>query len=255
MERALDVLELLETSEGRLTLTEIVRHLGLPKGSAHRLLATLKARGYVEQRGGSGRGGYGLGARLVAMSARAQGQWDVARAAQEPMRRLAEATGEGCQLSVRSGGRTLCIARVASPSHPEVALMGGVGSSFPLHAVAVGKALLAWASDAERDAYLASGPLTALTPHTITDPDALRAELETIRREGIARDHEEYKRGLRAVAAPVFDAEGRDAVAAVALPLLVGAAADGIEDWEIESAVRAAADEASRALGHRGGSL
>lgn len=256
VERALDVLELLETSDSRLSLTEIARRLSLPKGSAHRLLTALKSRGYIEQRGGiDGRGGYGLGVRLVALAARSQGSWDVVRAALEPMRRLAQATGEGCQLSVRSGGRALCIARVPSPSHPEVALMGGIGSSFPLHAVAVGKALIAFAPEFERADYLAAGdgPLAAFTPQTIVAPGTLAAELESIRKDGIARDREEYKRGLRAIAAPIFDAEGTDAVAAIAVPLLAGGQGGGMEEAKIENAVRAAALEASRALGYRGG--
>jgi DNA-binding IclR family transcriptional regulator len=246
VERALDVLELLESSEGRLTLSEIVAQLGLPKGSAHRLLSTLKARGYIEQSGGA-RSGFGLGARVVALAARAQGQLDVVRAAREPMRRLAEATGEGCQLSIRSGGSAVCALRVAAPSHPEVALMGGVGSSFPLHAVAVGKALLAFAPPAEQEAYLA-GELAVYTPSTIVDPARLSDELAAIRETGIARDDQEYKRGLRALAAPIFEANGI-VRSALALPLLVGGHTD---EPLIEIELRRAAAETSRAMGYRG---
>ena len=249
VDRALDVLELLAAAPNRLTLSEIIARLNLPKGSAHRLLATLKARGYVEQRGG--RGGYGLGGRLVALAARSQGQWDVARAAHDPMRRLAALTGEGCQLSVRGGDRALCVARVAAPSHPEVTLMGGVGSSFPLHAVAVGKALLAFAPPAEQTTYLAT-PLESFTPDTITDPDRLREELAQIARDGMARDAQEYKRGLRAVAAPIFSADsGPVAVAALALPLLVAASFNAAEEARIEATLRECAGEISRALGGR----
>ena len=248
VERALDILELLEGSDSRLTLSEISLRLGLPKGSVHRLLAALRARGYVDQGGGT-RGGFGLGARVIALAARAQGQLDVVRAAQEPMRRLAETTGEGCQLSLRSGGRAVCALRVAAPSHPEVSLMGGVGSSFPLHAVAVGKVLIAFAPDDERDAYLAS-ELAAFTPHTITDPAKLAVELIAIRENGVARDEQEYKRGLRALSAPIFEAGGV-VRAAVALPLLVGGQIDRAEEQQMENELCRAAAEISRAMGYR----
>jgi DNA-binding IclR family transcriptional regulator len=247
VERALDVLELLETSDGRLTLTEIANRLDLPKGSAHRLLTTLRTRGYIATRDGS-RGGYVLGPRLAALGARAQERLDVGRAAREPMRRLAEATGEGCQLSIRSGWQAVCIARTPSPSHPEIALTGGVGSAFPLHAVAVGKALLAFAPESIQHT-VAESNLTAFTPNTHTDPAGLLAELAAIRAEGIARDEQEYKLGLRALAAPVFDANG-NAVAAVALPLLVLAQGDDVAEANRIQALRACVVAISQALGY-----
>jgi DNA-binding IclR family transcriptional regulator len=249
VERALDILEYLETCEGRPTLTEIAARLDLPRASAHRLLATLRARGYVEQDATSRGSGYALGTRTLGIAARAQAGLDVARIAQVPMQHLAEATGEGCQLSIRSGDQALCVARVPSPQHPEVALMGRVGSAFPLHAVAVGKVLLAYAPEADRAAYL-SGQLKSFTLHTQVSPDALVREFDAIRRSGIARDEQEYKLGLRALAAPVFEHDGATIHAALGLPLLVGAVAGASEDlWEITEALRATANAISRALG------
>ncbi|HVK02522.1 MAG TPA: IclR family transcriptional regulator [Armatimonadaceae bacterium] len=245
VERALDILELLETSDGRPTLTEIAGRLGVPKGSAHRLLATLAARGYIAARGdGSLRGGFTLGPRLLTLAARAEGRVDLVDAARGPLERLAARTGEGAQLSVRAGDRAVVLLRVPSPSHPEVALMGGAGASFPLHAVAVGKALLAFAPPAERAVYLA-GELAAFTDRTIAEPGALERELAAIRDRGVARDEQEYKRGLRAFAAPVFGADGRVA-AAVAVPLLVGGPES--DDFVLE-ALRASAADISLSLG------
>jgi DNA-binding IclR family transcriptional regulator len=249
VERALDVLELLASADGRLTLTEITARLGLPKGSAHRLLTTLAARGYVAA--GDARAGFALGPRLHALAARGRNRVDLADAARGPLERLAAETGEGCQLSVRSGGRAVVLLRVASPSHPEVSLTGGAGASFPLHAVAVGKALLAFAPEPERARYLA-GRLDAQTDATVTDPARLATELDAIRSSGVARDEQEYKRGLRAFAAPVFGPDGACA-AAVALPLLVGAYPDGDAETEERfiAALRQAAAGVSRNLGFR----
>jgi DNA-binding IclR family transcriptional regulator len=119
-----------------------------------------------------------------------------------------------------------------------------VGASFPLHAVAVGKALLAFAPVEDRDRYLRDTDLAAFTPHTRTEPARLSAELDAIRAEGIARDEQEYKRGLRAFAAPVFGPDGAVA-AAIALPLLAGAAP--VDDARLEQEYIAALRDAARA--------
>ncbi|MES2463099.1 MAG: IclR family transcriptional regulator [Armatimonadota bacterium] len=246
-DRMLDILEYLETQDEPQTLTQIVQGLGLPKASAHRLLTTLRTRGYIDQ--ARARGGYGLGLRVLRLAARAREKLDLASIAQPFLRQLAEATGESCQLSVRSGSQALCIARAVSPSHPGVSLTGSVGSVFPLHAAAVGKVLLAYAPAAERELYLAR-PLTPYTPHTHIALDALAAELDSVCLAGLARDREEYKRGLSALAAPIFD-EGAEVVAALALPFLAGGnePSDADDLQTRTEALRSAALAISQALG------
>jgi DNA-binding IclR family transcriptional regulator len=243
----LDILEFLEVRDEPQTLTQIVSGLGLPKASVHRLLTTLRTRGYIEQE--RPRGGYGLGLRVLRLAARARERMDLASVAQPFLKRLAEETGESCQLSVRSGSQALCIARAASPEHPGVSLTGSVGSVFPLHAAAVGKVLLAHAPTVERELYL-TRHLAAYTPQTHDAPDALAAELDAVRLAGLAHDREEYKRGLSALAAPIFDESG-DVVAALALPFLTGG--DGgvtADDLQVKTAaLRSAAAAISEALG------
>jgi DNA-binding IclR family transcriptional regulator len=247
-DRALDILEFLEAHDEPQTLTQIVAGLGLPKASVHRLLTTLRRRGYIEQ--AQTRGGYSLGLRVLRLAARARERLDLASVAQPFLRQLAEATGESCQLSVRSGSQALCIARAASPAHPGVSLTGSVGSVFPLHAAAVGKVLLAHAPTAERELYLAR-PLAAHTPQTHVSPEALTAELDSVCQAGLARDREEYKRGLSALAAPIFD-EGGDVVAALALPFLAGSGASESADVQTKTeALQKAALAISHSLGFR----
>jgi DNA-binding IclR family transcriptional regulator len=246
-DRVLDILEFLEAQDEPQTLTQIVIGLGLPKASAHRLLTTLRTRGYIEQ--ARPRGGYGLGLRVLRLAARARERLDLASVAQPFLKQLAEETRESCQLSVRSGSQALCIARAASPAHPGVSLTGSVGSTFPLHAAAVGKVLLAYAPTAERELYLARH-LAAYTPQTHNAPDALAAELDAVAHAGLAHDREEYKRGLSALAAPIFDESG-DVVAALALPFLTGRdAGDDADDLKAKTAsLRRAALAVSQALG------
>jgi DNA-binding IclR family transcriptional regulator len=113
----------------------------------------------------------------------------------------------------------------------------------------VGKVLLAYAPTTERELYLARH-LAAYTPRTHNAPGALAAELDAVSRAGLAHDREEYKRGLSALAAPVFDESG-DVVAALALPFLTGRdAGDDTDDLRAKTAsLRSAALAISHALG------
>jgi IclR family transcriptional regulator, acetate operon repressor len=120
--------------------------------------------------------------------------------AREGMERLAHETGETVNLAVRDDGRALNVHQVNSAHF--VGVTDWTGRAAPLHATANGKVLLAFA-----DGGLPR-ELTRLTPKTITDRGDLRAELERVRREGVAVALEELELGLHAVAAPVFDCFG-----------------------------------------------
>jgi IclR family acetate operon transcriptional repressor len=80
----------------------------------------------------------------------------------------------------------------------------------------MGKVLLAWLPAAERERLLGGRRLERLTPASITDPRRLERELEQVRRRGFALDNEEAFPGIRCVAAPLRDREGR-ALAAVSV--------------------------------------
>jgi len=243
VDRALDILELFETRDEPMTLAQVVAALSLPKASAYRLLSTLTQRGYVRMVGPRG---YTLGLRNLSLAARAQERLDVVQIAAEPMRRLASEAGEACQISIRSGRFALCVARVSSPNYPDLTLIGKAGSRFPLHAVAVGKALLAYAPESERSAYISGGDLETFTPFTHSAADSLDVELADVRRSGLARDRQEYKLGLCAVAAPVFDHSGT-VVAALAVPYLVGSEKPDHDGHLVDTA-----REVSCAMGYRG---
>ena len=81
---------------------------------------------------------------------------------------------------------------------------------------ALGKMLLGSMPAELQDAYLASAPFVALTDRTITDPEALRAELRRVAAQGFAHDNGEAATGVRCFAVPVRDRQGA-AVAALSL--------------------------------------
>jgi DNA-binding IclR family transcriptional regulator len=91
-----------------------------------------------------------------------------------------------------------------------------VGTHVPLHCTASGKLFLSQMKPAQRDALIDGHALPALTPNTLTQADALRAECEAIAERGYSTDREEFMAGLVALAVPVRDRHGQ-ARAAIAV--------------------------------------
>jgi DNA-binding IclR family transcriptional regulator len=116
---------------------------------------------------------------------------------------LMERTGECVHLAVPAQGKVLYVDQVESPATLRVNAQ--VGTMNPLHCTALGKALLAFGD------LSVPTTLEAFTPHTLTDPDQLRKNLEQVRAQGYAVDDEEFDLGVRCIAVPVFDFRGKAA--------------------------------------------
>jgi DNA-binding IclR family transcriptional regulator len=202
LERALELLECFTADEPILSAAEIAQRTGLAVSSVHRLLGKLLAAGLVDkvhpQR-------YAVGLRLWKVGELSPVLLELRESALPLMLRLYEATGENVQLAVLDGGsprtaRVLYIARAVGLT--SVRTLTRVGGAFPLHTTGVGKALLA-AQDADWMAEYIRGGLAPETRHSLTDPDALHADLAKSRARGYAVTHEEMSLGTASVAAGI----------------------------------------------------
>lgn len=212
-DRVMAVLDLIG-DQGSLSFAEIVAGLELPKSSAHALLRTMEDRHYLRQDRASG--SYRLGSRIWDL-ARSRHELDDLRALVRPlMDGLVERTGETVQLATLEDLSAVYLDLSESP-HP-VKLTSRAGARLPAHTSAIGKALLAELDPAELERRLDDAELERLTEHTITDPAALIAELEAVRRRGYSVDDEEFAIGLRCIAMPIRDQDGR-AVAALSVSM------------------------------------
>ena len=214
-DRVMTILDLLGQRHA-MTFSEIAAELELPKSSAHSLLATMTERGYLEL--DSERRTYRIGLRVWQL-ARTRSDIEELRVLLEPvMDRLGAETTETIQLARLEGAEVVYLA-IIEAAHP-MKLMSTVGARLPAHGSGVGKVLLAALDPDDARARLERAlPLAALTEHTITDPDQLMSELERIRRRGYATDQEEFAIGLRCVAMPVVDGDGRTIAAlSVSIP-------------------------------------
>jgi DNA-binding IclR family transcriptional regulator len=202
VDRAVTVLELL-AKQGRAGITEIAEELGVHKSTASRLVSVLESRGLVEQLGE--RGKYVLGSGLARLASAATGRLDLTKLSQPVCEELAGRLGETVNVAVRHDGAAINISQGFGSS--AVAVQNWVGRRTPLYATSSGRVLLAHAGDAVREDLL-RGPLPSYTPHTITGPAELAAELDRVRRDGFAICFEQLETGLHAVAVPVCDPHG-----------------------------------------------
>lgn len=201
LERGLSAIELVASSEGHpLPLAEISRRLGLHRSTAHHLLQTLVALGWLRQDDETRC--YALSARPYQLTGR---KWSVAQIgeiAQSLLERLTRETGEGTSVAAWTNG-IVTIAAKHEATGP-VRVVQDIGGERPMYCTAVGKAIAGWLPQAEVVAALCRQPMLALTPKTITTLPAFEQELRRIRSAGYAIDDEEQFEGLRCIAMPVF---------------------------------------------------
>ena len=221
IDRLSDLLELLEKQPAGSTIRELTRAAALPRSTVYRCLNTLEAHGIVRR---ASSGAYRLGPRLLALAAQVATdprERHLAALAQPHLDRLSAATGEGSKLSVPAGDRALVIAVAQGGAGERVAVGVLAGKTFPIHAGAASKLLLAHLPAGEAAPLLAV-PLTRLTANTVIDAARLAAELAAIRRRGYALDRGEFAASVHALAAPVRDGSGQ-VVGALSIPFLADA--------------------------------
>ena len=248
VEKAVRIIEYLESENRPLTLTEICTGLGLPKSTTSNILSTLKHFRYIEQR--DNRGPFELGIRFLSLANNVRSHFSLTKAAAQNMEILTQETGETSKLSVLHYYESVTIHKVQSPR--EMSINTEVGRRFPLHAGAASKLLLAYASHDTKMTVLQQ-PLTRYTPNTIIDPNILAKELETIARQGYAMDKEEYIEGIVAIARPVFGGNGQ-VIASLSIPFLA-TGNNGSKVAQLLACLLLTANDISQAMGHSGSKL
>jgi DNA-binding IclR family transcriptional regulator len=241
VDQALALLEHLAGAREPQALTRLSREFGTAKATTHRLLTTLKARGYVIQDPITSR--YGFGSSCIRLAEQARVGMTTTASCRPALRRLWEATEETSILAVFQAGRSVIVD--ALDSTRPVVVTSDLGRADPLHAVSTGKVLLASRSDDEIRTIIAQG-LTRYTAGTCTSPERLRQEIERIRRDGYAVNREGYRLGVCGVAAPVRWARSGPVVAAMGACVPASRFESNVEF--LRDAVLTAAREASDAL-------
>ncbi len=200
--RALSVLESLSRKRSA-GLEELSQEMGMAKPTVYRFLLTLQELGYA-RRAESDR--WAMTLRTFNVGSRALDHLDLHSAARPIAEELAEELGETVHMGVLEGDSAVYVLKIESKY--TIRMFSRVGRRIPLYCTSIGKTLLAFMPETEREALLRELDLVAFTPRTIKDRAALDVELARIRAEGLAHDDEEHEEGIRCIGAPVFDYSG-----------------------------------------------
>lgn len=245
LRKTVRVLECFSIREPRLALSEIARRVGLPASTTHRILATLREAGFVEQAGE--RDQYRLGLKLLELGSVVLATMELHREAAPLVEALARESGETVHLGVFDGSQVVSIEKMDS-AHG-LAMNVTIGKGAPAYCTGVGKALLAFQPEAAIEHVVGLG-LCRHTAHTVTDPRRLRRELARVREVGYAVDNEEHEIGVRCVAAPVRGYTGKVIASLSISGPTTRITPDAIP--RLAQRVREAAAKLSTQLGHRG---
>jgi DNA-binding IclR family transcriptional regulator len=195
LDRALAILDTLSAEGPDLSLGEISEKLGLHKSTAHRVIMVLERHNLIERNSVNGR--YRLGLKLFELGTRAVSQLDLRERARPFLERLVLETSETVHLCILDDSEVVYLDKV-EPTR-SVRMATSVGRRNPAHCTAVGKAIMAYLSDAQVEVIVRKQGLRAMTSNTITSFVELKKELSAIRERGYAVDNEEIEEGVRCI--------------------------------------------------------
>ena len=261
--RGLDVTRAFGPGQPVMSLAAVASASTLPRPTARRILLTLEQLGYVRQvsgqSGGVGHagqpasgagqpgGGYELTPRVLDLGMSyvlSRGLWEIAR---PHMEALVARTRESSSIAQLDGSDIVYVARVAVPKIVTLAVT--IGTRFPAMQTSLGKVLLAALPPAEAERVLAEPSRSGITPRWQPDARERAAALREVRARGWALTDEQLAPGIRSVAVPLRDGEGRviaalnvnshaaetplDVLIGNHLPLLLQAASAISADWAV----------------------
>ncbi|ADL11611.1 IclR family transcriptional regulator [Acetohalobium arabaticum] len=246
VDRSLIILEALADKGKPMALSNLAEEIDLNISTVHRLLNTLRLRGFIEQEEDSGK--YYLGLKTFEIGNAAKKNINLISIAKPYMQDLVDQCNETTNLAILDEGEVVYIEQVASTNM--VKMFAQIGSRGPAYCTGTGKALLAYEDPDQWSELFAKMDFGKFTDNTKVDSEVLRAELKEIRQQGYAIDRGEMEEGVRCVAAPIKNHEG-EVIAAVSVSgPSIRLTEKYIEEEVIETVVEIAGQISAR-LGYR----
>ncbi|SFM19466.1 transcriptional regulator, IclR family [Gracilibacillus orientalis] len=212
VERTFSILEILSKYPEGLSIGKLSKDLELAKSTVHRLLSTLMAKGYVQQDEQSGH--YRLGIQCLVLAGSLLNQLDIRTVAKEALHTLAKSSGEVVHLCIHDKNEVVYIDKVESDQ--TLRMYSQIGRRALMHCTGVGKALLSGFTQEQLEELIVEKGLPEFTETTITEQADLDNELRTIKARGYAIDEQEHEKGIRCIAAPIYDHDSK-VVAAISI--------------------------------------
>jgi IclR family KDG regulon transcriptional repressor len=204
VDRALLIIDFLKEDVSGLGITELAKRLDLAKSTVHRLLTSLRNKGYVKQDPVSMK--YHLGLRFIELGSLVSQSLEIRKIAAPYMKQLVEETGETSHLVTLEDGEIIYIEKIESPY--TMRMYSLIGKRAPVHCTGAGKAILAYVDEEKTAQIIKEKGLNKFTETTIVTWDHLMTELKETRERGYSIDNEEHEAGIRCVAAAIFNHHG-----------------------------------------------
>jgi len=204
LQRGLEIVEFLVSSQKGFTISELARQLGFPKNSTSRILNALEYYGYVLKDETSRE--FSLSRKFFSMAYSGSNEKNLMEKAMDIMRQLRDMTGETVVISVMDGREGLILEQVQG-THP-FRFVCDPGIRQPAHAAASTKVIIANMTPEQRKAFIEEMEFPKLTSTTITSRRRFVSELKEIRQRGYALDRGELLEGVRCAAAAILDMRG-----------------------------------------------
>ncbi len=211
LENALRLLDLFSGDESEIGITEIAEYLNIANSTAHRMVMSISAEGFLVKDKESNK--YRLGASWLSLGNIVQNKIELYQVAFPFIQHLVQKSNETAQLSIISGTNIVYLCQIDSPH--SVYLKTDVGMELPIHCTALGRAMLAFKSEEKVQEIINEG-LTAFTSKTVTDVNKFRSILKEIKKQGYVICIEQFHEKRNSIAAPIRDSNG-DVIAAVGI--------------------------------------
>ncbi len=197
------LIEVLLETEDNTGIRKLAERTGIPKSTVQSILNSLEENGWVTQDAKTL--SYRIGFKLLTMTNSWRLRLELTRHSHDEMVKLCEESRQTVLLLIQDGFRGICLDKV----EPErtIKLVAEMGKVFPLHAAACGKILLAYAQPSLQN-HITASTLESYTPLTITNSEALKAEINKIRLHGKAISVEEMTYGAAEIAVPLLNPDG-----------------------------------------------
>lgn len=242
IERMMNLLDALSRHTAPVNLKQLAIQTKLHPSTAHRILGVMVENRLVDR---IEPGTYRLGIRLLELGSLVKSRISVRQEALPYMQTLHQQLGETVNLSVRHNDEVVYVERTSAGSSM-MRVVQIIGARAPLHITAVGKLFLAAGEPEKTLDYIKRTGLPRYTENTLTDPESLTRELDSIRRQGYAYDNEEAEKGVSCIGAGIYNDESR-----LVAGLSVSAPSDRLDKaWA--APVKQAAEQISRAIGCHG---
>jgi len=221
--KGLSVLALFDETTTVLRLREISDRTGIPMPTAFRVVATLEESGYVER---VADGGIQPGVAVLTLGSAALRGSSIVQLSDQPLRHLAEQTGETVNLGVLRNDEVLYLVRLRNSDLVTANVQ--VGSTLPAPYTSMGKLLLSYLEPDDLHARLAGHVFRDdAGPNAVHSTKELERRLRDIREAGYALQDQELAPGLRSIAVPVF---GREETPVAAINIAVGTSRHDVDD-------------------------